>query len=96
MIRISHGCAARRYKPSNGFNATGGGFPWNHWGVGQPDGYLEQFGHACIAGDKSMTFYRYSPANMESRESDPANNAWGWNDLGCDTTLPVICAVPCT
>ena len=83
---------ACRYKESNGFNSTGGGFPWNHWGVGQPSTWDTD---ACVAADKSMTFYRYDSTDLTIRVQDTAQNIWGWNDLACSTPLPIICAVSC-
>ena len=53
-----------RGKPSNGYNASGQGFPWNHWGTNQPD---NADAGRCIASDKTMAFYRYDPSDMKTR-----------------------------
>ncbi len=82
-----------RGKPSNGYNATGG-FPWNHWGNGQPD---DSSNGRCVASDKALKFYRYDPTDMTTRvlDTDISNNVFGWDDASCSESLPIICVWSC-
>jgi hypothetical protein len=80
--------------PSNGFNATGGGFPWNHWGTGEPN---NANGGRCVASDKSMSFWKYDTDGTTriNDASDATNNVWGWDDTPCGESLPIICVWSC-
>jgi hypothetical protein len=53
---------------SNGWAHTG--FPWNHWGTGQPD---DEAGSSCVASVKALRFWQYDTANNVTRVNDTSN-----------------------
>jgi hypothetical protein len=82
-----------RGKPSNGFNATGGGFPWNHWGTGEPN---DASNGRCVASDKTKKFWKYdADGTTRVSDTDTTNNVFGWDDLACTTSLAIICVWSC-
>jgi hypothetical protein len=68
----SHRYTVRGRQMSDGWNHTG--FPWNHWGAGQPS---DPAGSPCVAADKAMRFWRYNATDNSTRlqdTSDATNN----------------------
>jgi hypothetical protein len=60
---------------SNGWSHTG--FPWNHWGTGQPN---DEAGSPCVASTKALRFAQYDTSDNVTRlndTGDASNNVGG-------------------
>jgi hypothetical protein len=65
---------------SNGWSHTG--YPWNHWGTGQPS---TPETNQCIASSMALRFWQYNVTGNNTRvndTTDPSNNVSGWPEPG--------------